>query len=90
MKPITFFKRLVFKLPSTALFVLRSNNVLKGISQPDGFDDEQCTAIILNSIHNKQSWHDVPCAYDKIQYFMCETQLDPYDNQGIRKYFKIK
>ncbi|XP_071128650.1 G-protein coupled receptor GRL101-like [Mytilus edulis] len=58
------------------------------ISQPDGFDDEQCTAIILDSIHNKQNWHDVPCAYDKIHYFMCETQLDPIQNQengdGIR------
>ncbi|CAG2192076.1 unnamed protein product [Mytilus edulis] len=80
-----FVHQLLFTLSEAGsadqVYIGMSNNVLKGISQPDGFDDEQCTAIILNSIHNKQSWHDVPCAYDKIQYFMCETQLDPYDNQ---------
>ncbi|CAC5370001.1 unnamed protein product [Mytilus coruscus] len=63
------------------VYIGMSNNVLNGISQPDGYEYEQCAAIILNSIHNKLSWHDVPCAYDKIQYFMCETQLDTYDNQ---------
>ncbi|CAC5409404.1 unnamed protein product [Mytilus coruscus] len=77
---MTFVHQLITSEVTRAVKVYIGRATIKGISQPDGYDDEQCVAIILNSIHNKQSWHDVPCAYSKIPYFMCETQLDAYNN----------
>jgi hypothetical protein len=50
--------------------------------QPDGYNFEQCTAIILDSILNTQIWHDVPCAYNNINYFMCETKQNISNDKG--------
>jgi hypothetical protein len=50
----------------------RYRNGITGESQPDGFNDEQCTAIVLNSIHNEKNWNDVPCVAMGIHYFLCE------------------
>jgi hypothetical protein len=51
--------------PVTSHWQILSHNVVSiritGESQPDGFNDEQCTAIVLNSIHNEKNWNDVPC-----------------------------
>ena len=60
-----------------------------GYPQPDGFLDEQCTAIILNSIHNKENWHDVPCAYDNIHHFMCEIKLSTNYSEGNDGYLFV-
>jgi hypothetical protein len=65
---------------------IHDRNKKYGYLQPDGFLDELCAAIILNSIHNKENWHDVPCAYDNIHHFMCEIKLSTNYSEGNNGY----
>ncbi|XP_071080748.1 G-protein coupled receptor GRL101-like [Haliotis cracherodii] len=44
-----------------------------GASQPDGFEREACTMMVISSIRSTTNWHDVACAFDKISQFICET-----------------
>ena len=60
----------------------RHKDTKTDIHQPDGYNFEQCTAIILDSILNTQIWHDVPCAYNNINYFMCETKQNILEDKG--------
>ena len=52
------------------------------VHQPDGADVEDCVMIRLDSIHDTRSWHDIPCAYDKVQQFLCETAIQVGESQG--------
>ena len=45
------------------------------IEQPDGAEVEDCSMIRLDSMHSTRSWHDIPCAYDQVQQFLCETSI---------------
>jgi hypothetical protein len=51
-------------------------------SQPDGFDHERCTAIVLKNIHNIRNWHDVPCAVNNIRHMLCEKPMYSSHNKG--------
>ncbi|XP_046359118.2 uncharacterized protein LOC124137050 [Haliotis rufescens] len=44
-----------------------------GASQPDGFEREACTMMVISSIRSTTNWHDVACAFDKISQYICET-----------------
>ena len=46
----------------------------RNVYQPDGAAVEDCSMIRLDSVHDTKSWHDIPCAYDKVQQFLCETK----------------
>jgi len=59
------------------------------IQQPDGFNFEQCTAIVLDSMQNTEIWHDVPCAYNNIYYYMCETNAVNSYHTGIIRWHDV-
>lgn len=44
------------------------------LRQPDGAEVEDCAMIRLDSIHSTDSWHDIPCAYDRVRQLLCELK----------------
>ena len=45
------------------------------LRQPDGAEVEDCAMITLESVHSTRSWHDIPCAYDKVRQFLCKQDI---------------
>ncbi|XP_050413581.1 dorsal-ventral patterning protein tolloid [Patella vulgata] len=53
-----------------------------GRRQPDGFDQELCSFMTIASIRSLKSWHDVACAYNQLDQFICEK------NKAIHELFQ--
>ncbi|XP_071078844.1 G-protein coupled receptor GRL101-like [Haliotis cracherodii] len=47
--------------------------------QPDGFEREACTMMVISSIRSIANWHDVACAFNKISQYICEKTNKPSD-----------
>ena len=43
------------------------------IRQPDGAIAEGCAMIRLDSMHSTNNWHDIPCAFNQVKQYLCET-----------------
>ncbi|XP_067684468.1 sortilin-related receptor-like [Haliotis asinina] len=57
------------------------------VSQPDGGDGELCVMLRMSDVRNTAIWHDVMCAFDRVQQYVCEmpqTQVDPVPDVAVR------
>ncbi|XP_061178754.1 uncharacterized protein LOC133187411 [Saccostrea echinata] len=53
--------------------------------QPNGVHNELCTSIKFYNIHSMDDWHDTACAYDKIQSYMCEIDVELFTETISRR-----
>ncbi|XP_070573185.1 uncharacterized protein [Ptychodera flava] len=44
--------------------------------QPDGGIFEDCGLYILDNIYSTKHWHDVACAYDAVQQYICKKKAE--------------
>lgn len=50
------------------------------VAQPDGGDRELCVMLRMTDVRRTAIWHDVVCAFDRVQQYVCEmpqSQVDP-------------
>ncbi|XP_062589227.1 uncharacterized protein LOC134250885 isoform X2 [Saccostrea cucullata] len=52
--------------------------------QPNGVHNELCTSIKFYNIRSMDDWHDTACAYNKIQSYMCEIDVE-YNRKTISR-----
>ncbi|XP_067674003.1 G-protein coupled receptor GRL101-like [Haliotis asinina] len=52
------------------------------ISQPDGLDQELCGMLVISTLQSTATWHDVACAFDQINQFVCEKNIGSFNNSG--------
>ncbi|XP_048259317.1 tolloid-like protein 2 [Haliotis rufescens] len=50
-------------------FLLKYAGDSDGAPQPDGFEREACTMMVISNIRSTANWHDVACAFNKISHF---------------------